>query len=200
MQKSPALRSGFTLVELLVVIAIIGILAGLLLPALAKAKENASSISGLNNMQVGTALRVYEGREGMYPPYDGDGFVGILFATKDLPDLRCFRPRTSVSTPSINEASTTGDCAAPGGIKIPGLAGYLGSTIPLSEAINPSSCAIAVDCMNVQCEAPFFGKEKRSVLYQDGSAATRSNLAVSSPNGATTGANVEKDLSCIKKE
>lgn len=116
-----ASKRGFTLIELLVVIAIIAILAAILFPAFARARENARRTSCLNNVkQMGTALMMYaqdydEGLPAWTTAYVTVSVYGPR--TSDTPDSYWdFKLLPYVKSGSTPNGTTVGGQPVSGGI------------------------------------------------------------------------------------
>jgi prepilin-type N-terminal cleavage/methylation domain-containing protein/prepilin-type processing-associated H-X9-DG protein len=111
-QSQGSKRGGFTLIELLVVIAIIAILAAILFPVFAKAREKARQISCLSNLkQLGLGIMQYTQDYSETMPYNGrnggnSGWAGLIYPyVKSTGVYHCPddpTPSTTYTNPTTN--------------------------------------------------------------------------------------------------
>ena len=114
--RAPHARRGFTLIELLVVIAIIAILAAILFPVFARARENARKSTCQSNLkQIGTGLIMYaQDYDQRYLYYYGDGNLWVVKLQPYVKNSRVFIcPSSNSGWGVVNTTSCASTSHAP---------------------------------------------------------------------------------------
>ncbi len=164
------LNKGFTLIELLVVIAIIGILAGILLPVLSRARESARKTQCMSNLrQVGMGLIMYANENSESFPASTTAPVAMTSLKLLFPDY-VSDPRT-FNCPS--DTSVTADTNA-------------GMSATTGDAFDKDECSYGYD--NTHTQADDADVALAADRPRNAPGATTPTAATNSPNhGGTVG-------------
>ena len=152
--QSVQARKAFTLVELLVVIAIIGVMVGLLLPAVQAAREAARRMSCSNNMkQLGLALHNYHSAHNRFP-YSAAG-IGSIEAGNAIPGPNRIRNHRGwlLMLPFVEQQALydlANLSAATGSYVRSGTAGTIGGPLP-GQPGNPNDIVVSTPVQTFLC-------------------------------------------------